>query len=69
MSPRLDSASPTQIITAPNITVQRTPTRSATCPMTMPPAPKPIQANALLKRGHRAQSAGLGRDLLQRNDA
>src|SRR5262247_1662931 len=31
--------------------VQRSPTRSATYPMTMPPAPKPIQASELASDG------------------
>src|ERR1700681_4080675 len=36
-------ARPAHTIAAPNITVQRTPTRSAMRPIRMPPTPMPIQ--------------------------
>src|SRR5580692_8511924 len=49
--PRVDSNSPTAIITAPPMTVQRTPTRSATRPMTMPPSPAPTQTSAPASAG------------------
>ena len=42
-APREEIASPTQIITAPNITVHRTPMRSAMRPITSPPKPTPNQ--------------------------
>ena len=49
--PSVDSASPAPIISAPNITVQRVPTRSAMRPMRMPPAPEPSQASAEASAG------------------
>src|SRR3984893_6662869 len=49
--PRVDSNSPTAIITAPPMTVQRTPTRSATRPMMMPPNPAPTQTSAPASAG------------------
>src|ERR1700692_3123051 len=49
--PKVDSKSPAPIITAPPMTVQRTPTRSATRPMTMPPRPAPTQTSAPAKAG------------------
>ena len=36
---------------APNVTVQRTPTRSATCPIMMPPKPLPNQTSATASAG------------------
>src|SRR6516162_4871159 len=44
-APNEEIASPTQIMTAPNMTVQRTPIRSAIRPMMMPPKPTPNQAS------------------------
>ena len=49
--PRLDSASPIAIITAPKATVHRVPIRSAIRPITMPPMPEPNQARALASAG------------------
>src|SRR5665647_534305 len=49
--PRLDSARPQAIISAPQLTVQRVPTRSAMRPMMMPPMPEPNQASALASAG------------------
>src|SRR5450830_833874 len=49
--PRVDSVKPTPIISAPNITVQRVPMRSAMRPITMPPMPEPSQASALASAG------------------
>src|SRR5215813_156453 len=52
--PSEEIARPTHTMAAPNITVQRTPTRSAMRPITMPPTPTPIQprepANAGVSR-------------------
>ena len=52
--PSRASGRPTHTITAPNITVQRTPIRSAMRPIMMPPTPTPIQprepANAGVSR-------------------
>src|SRR5471032_2286913 len=42
---------PSPIISDPQITVQRVPTRSAIRPIMMPPAPEPSQASALAKAG------------------
>src|SRR5215211_865244 len=44
-------ASPSAIITEPNIAVQRTPYRSASQPMPMPPTPAPNQASDDAKAG------------------
>ncbi len=44
--PRLATTRPTAIITAPNTTVQRTPTRSAARPIAIPPTDEPSQASA-----------------------
>src|SRR5476651_707342 len=49
--PSVESVSPTPIISEPQITVQRVPTRSAIRPIMMPPAPEPSQASALAKAG------------------
>src|SRR5450631_1941164 len=49
--PRVDSVNPTPIISAPNITVQRVPMRSAIRPITIPPTPEPSQASALASAG------------------
>ena len=49
--PKVDSARPAAIISAPNITVQRVPTRSAMRPITMPPTPEPSQASAEASAG------------------
>src|SRR5664280_906792 len=49
--PRVDSVNPTPIISAPNITVQRVPMRSAMRPITMPPMPEPSHASALASAG------------------
>src|SRR5215470_5069337 len=52
--PSDETAKPTHTIAAPNITVQRTPMRSAMRPIMMPPTPTPIQpkepANAGVSR-------------------
>src|SRR6185437_590522 len=42
---------PRPIISAPQITVQRVPTRSAMRPIRMPPTPEPSQASALASAG------------------
>src|SRR5215475_8293793 len=49
--PSDDTARPTHTIAAPNITVQRTPTRSAIRPIIMPPTPTPIQPREPAKAG------------------
>src|SRR5450631_1371086 len=49
--PKADSASPAPIISAPNITVQRVPMRSAMRLITIPPTPAQSQANALASAG------------------
>src|SRR5476651_2567342 len=49
--PSVESVSPTPIISEPQITVQRVPTRSAIRPIMMPPAPEPSQASALANAG------------------
>src|SRR6516225_7097247 len=48
---KVESARPAPIIKAPQITVQRVPTRSAMRPMRMPPAPEPSQASELASAG------------------
>src|SRR6185437_6731486 len=45
--PKVEIARPRAIISAPNSTVQRVPTRSAMRPMMMPPTPEPSHASAL----------------------
>src|SRR5580704_8227793 len=50
-SPTLDSTSPAAIIRAPNMTVQRTPTRSAICPIAIPPTAEPSQASEYASAG------------------
>jgi hypothetical protein len=47
----VDSFSPIAIIKAPLMTVQRTPIRSATRPIKIPPKPEPSQTNAPAKAG------------------
>jgi hypothetical protein len=54
-------------IAAPNITVQRTPMRSAMWPIRMPPTPTPIQPGEPRERGRRAGAAEIGRDRLEGN--
>src|ERR1700761_2652511 len=49
--PIVEIESPTPIISVPNMTVQRVPTRSAMRPMMMPPAPWPNQASELASAG------------------
>ena len=49
--PSVEIVKPTPIISAPNITVQRVPTRSAMRPIMMPPTPEPSQASALASAG------------------
>ena len=49
--PSVEIASPRPIISAPQITVQRVPTRSAMRLITMPPVPEPSQASALASAG------------------
>src|SRR5690349_4009842 len=49
--PSVDSNSPHAIITEPNMTVQRVPTRLATCPIRMPPPPAQSHAAALAAAG------------------
>src|SRR5664279_3675097 len=49
--PSVEMARPSPIISEPQITVQRVPTRSAMRPIMMPPAPEPSQAMALAKAG------------------
>ena len=49
--PRVEIAKPRPIISAPQITVQRVPTRSAMRPIMMPPMPEPSQASALASDG------------------
>src|SRR6476661_590780 len=49
--PKVEIDSPSATISAPNITVQRVPTRSAIWPMMMPPMPEPSQASALANEG------------------
>src|SRR5471030_55489 len=49
--PSVEIESPSPIISEPQITVQRVPTRSAMRPIMMPPAPEPSQASALAKAG------------------
>src|ERR1700688_3991883 len=49
--PRVEIARPRPIINAPQITVQRVPTRSAMRPIKMPPVPVPSQASALASAG------------------
>ena len=49
--PKLDSTSPVAIDNAPPMTVQRTPTRSASQPIAMPPAAEPNQASAKASDG------------------
>jgi hypothetical protein len=44
--PVAETAKPRAAITAPKATVDLTPIRSATQPMTMPPIPVPTQTNA-----------------------
>ena len=46
MLPVAEIASPSAIITVPRISVKRMLVRSATQPMTMPPAPVPSQVSA-----------------------
>ena len=50
-APSVEIARPRPIISAPQITVQRVPTRSAMRPMRMPPVPEPSQASALASAG------------------
>ncbi len=49
--PKVEIARPRAIISAPNSTVQRVPTRSAMRPMMMPPTPEPSHASALASAG------------------
>ena len=49
--PKVEIVSPAPIISAPNITVQRVPTRSAMRPIMMPPAPEQSQASAEASAG------------------
>src|SRR5689334_6425024 len=49
--PSVDSNRPHATISDPNITVQRVPTRLATCPIRMPPPPTLSHAAALAKAG------------------
>src|SRR3954466_9672802 len=49
--PKVEIASPRPIISEPDITVQRVPTRSATRDMMMPPTPEPSQASELASAG------------------
>jgi len=49
--PKLDRTSPVPIDSAPPMTVQRTPTRSASQPIAMPPAAEPNQASAKASEG------------------
>ena len=49
--PSVEIVKPTPIISAPNITVQRVPMRSAMRPIMMPPTPEPSQASALASAG------------------
>src|SRR5471030_3313256 len=49
--PSVEIESPSPIISEPQITVQRVPTRSAMRPIRIPPAPDPSQASALAKAG------------------
>src|SRR3974390_1651959 len=48
---KVESARPAPIIKAPQITVQRVPTRSAIRPMMMPPMPEPSHASELASAG------------------
>ena len=61
--PAAESAKPAPIITAPNMTVQRTPMRSASQPMAMPPTPEPSQAKEPASAGSERElpsSAAMG---------
>src|SRR5215471_13788868 len=49
--PYVDIASPSPIISAPQMTVHRVPTLSAMRPIRMPPTPEPSQASALANAG------------------
>src|ERR1700733_2057097 len=49
--PSVEIDSPTPIINAPKITVQRVPIRSAIRDMMIPPAPEPSHASALASAG------------------
>src|ERR1700744_3611070 len=49
--PSVETDRPRPIISAPDITVQRVPTRSAMRPIRMPPPPEPSHANALANAG------------------
>src|SRR5579875_2910675 len=47
--PPAETTRPSAVITAPNITMRRTPMRSAIQPITMPPVPVPTQTSAAAK--------------------
>ena len=49
--PRLDSTSPSATISAPPMTVQRMPSRSASQPIAIPPRAEPNQASAKASAG------------------
>src|SRR5450631_1073031 len=49
--PSVEIARPRPIISAPQITVQRVPTRSAILPIRIPPMPEPSQASAAASDG------------------
>src|SRR6185437_6729271 len=49
--PSVEIDNPRPIISAPEITVQRVPTRSAMRPIRMPPMPEPSQASELASAG------------------
>src|SRR6185437_8518851 len=49
--PSVEIERPRAIISAPHITVQRVPMRSAIWPIRMPPTPEPSQASALARAG------------------
>src|SRR5674476_965577 len=59
--PKVEIARPRPIISAPNITVQRVPMRSAMRPITMPPMPEPSQASALAGLGSGIGGIVMGR--------
>src|SRR5262245_47413546 len=50
-APSVEIARPTPIISAPQTTVHRVPTLSASRPIKMPPTPEPSQASALASAG------------------
>src|SRR5690242_1592566 len=62
--PSVEIVRPRPIINAPDITVQRVPTRSAIWPIRMPPTPEPSQASALASAGiERAPPASVAMSL------